>query len=143
MQLCRASSQLPLPEGTTDVDTLEAGWDFVDEKKILIYGAIDPIETVMLNVQDLKSFIQAIDKFEFKHRSAKRILVRRLSLMERSLERGHEQMFHSQLKGLSRKFDGCTNAGEPDRNDWLTGCNEQLSVYWAIHELNILLDIEH
>lgn len=30
----------PLPEGTTDIDLLEAGWEFVDQGKILIYGAI-------------------------------------------------------------------------------------------------------
>lgn len=30
----------PLPEGTTDIDFLAAGWDYVDEEKILIYGAI-------------------------------------------------------------------------------------------------------
>ncbi|MDY6988960.1 MAG: GEGP motif-containing diheme protein [Thermodesulfobacteriota bacterium] len=31
----------PLPEGTTDIDILEAGWDYVDQEKIIIYGAID------------------------------------------------------------------------------------------------------
>jgi len=31
----------PLPEGTTDIDVYEAGWQFVDENKIVIYGAID------------------------------------------------------------------------------------------------------
>ncbi|MBW1733170.1 MAG: hypothetical protein JRJ09_04210 [Deltaproteobacteria bacterium] len=30
----------PLPEGTTDIDLLEAGWQYVDEEKILIYGAL-------------------------------------------------------------------------------------------------------
>lgn len=30
----------PLPEGTTDIDLLEAGWKYVDEGKIIIYGAI-------------------------------------------------------------------------------------------------------
>ncbi|ETR73126.1 MAG: hypothetical protein OMM_01184 [Candidatus Magnetoglobus multicellularis str. Araruama] len=30
----------PLPEGTTDIDVMEAGWDFVDNEKIIIYGAI-------------------------------------------------------------------------------------------------------
>ena len=30
----------PLPEGTTDVDILEAGWSYVDQGRILIYGAI-------------------------------------------------------------------------------------------------------
>ena len=31
----------PLPEGTTDINILEAGWNYVDEEKIIIYGAID------------------------------------------------------------------------------------------------------
>lgn len=31
----------PLPEGTTDIDVLEAGWAFVDQDKIIVYGAID------------------------------------------------------------------------------------------------------
>jgi hypothetical protein len=31
----------PLPEGTTDIDVLEAGWSYVDQEKIIIYGAID------------------------------------------------------------------------------------------------------
>lgn len=31
----------PLPEGTTDIDVLEAGWNYVDQEKIIIYGAID------------------------------------------------------------------------------------------------------
>jgi hypothetical protein len=31
----------PLPPGTTDIDILEAGWSYVDNNKIIIYGAID------------------------------------------------------------------------------------------------------
>lgn len=30
----------PLPEGTTDIDLLEAGWDYIDEEKVIVYGAI-------------------------------------------------------------------------------------------------------
>ncbi|MDB9822318.1 hypothetical protein OAC89_01285 [Deltaproteobacteria bacterium] len=33
----------PLPEGTTDIDLLEAGWQFVEEGKIIIYGAISQL----------------------------------------------------------------------------------------------------
>lgn len=32
---------LPLPEGKTDIDASEAGWNYIDEEKIVIYGAID------------------------------------------------------------------------------------------------------
>lgn len=31
----------PLPAGTTDIDILEAGWAYVDQQKIIVYGAID------------------------------------------------------------------------------------------------------
>ncbi|MDY6838716.1 MAG: GEGP motif-containing diheme protein [Thermodesulfobacteriota bacterium] len=31
----------PLPEGTTDINKLEAGWGYVDQAKIIVYGAID------------------------------------------------------------------------------------------------------
>jgi hypothetical protein len=32
----------PLPQGTTDFAWTEGGWNLVDQKKIVIYGAIDP-----------------------------------------------------------------------------------------------------
>jgi hypothetical protein len=31
----------PLPQGTTDINVLEAGWSYVDQEKIVVYGAID------------------------------------------------------------------------------------------------------
>jgi hypothetical protein len=31
----------PLPPGTTDIDILEAGWAYIDQEKIVVYGAID------------------------------------------------------------------------------------------------------
>jgi hypothetical protein len=31
----------PLPAGTTDINFLEAGWSYVDQEKIVVYGAID------------------------------------------------------------------------------------------------------
>jgi len=33
----------PLPEGTTDINFMEAGWDFIDNEKIIIYGAIEGV----------------------------------------------------------------------------------------------------
>lgn len=43
----------PLPEGTTDIDILEAGWKYVDEEKVVIYGAIEdtsaPEPTIKVN----------------------------------------------------------------------------------------------
>lgn len=33
----------PLPPGTTDVDVLEAGWKYVDEGKLVVYGALEQL----------------------------------------------------------------------------------------------------
>ena len=35
----------PLPAGTTDINVLEAGWAYVDQNKIIIYGAIDDTDS--------------------------------------------------------------------------------------------------
>jgi hypothetical protein len=32
---------LPMPAGTTDIDVYEAGWNYVDYNKVVVYGAID------------------------------------------------------------------------------------------------------
>ncbi len=46
----------PLPEGTTDIDILEAGWQYVDEEKVVVYGAIadsnPPVPDIKANGQD-------------------------------------------------------------------------------------------
>ena len=36
----------PLPAGTTDIDVLEAGWSYIDQGKIVIYGALDQLTLV-------------------------------------------------------------------------------------------------
>ena len=33
----------PLPQGTTDINVMEAGWNYIDQEKIIIYGAIKGI----------------------------------------------------------------------------------------------------
>jgi hypothetical protein len=30
----------PLPPGTTDIDTMEAGWGYIDQSKLVVYGAL-------------------------------------------------------------------------------------------------------
>jgi hypothetical protein len=36
----------PLPAWATDIDILETGWSFVDQGKIIIYGALDAAATL-------------------------------------------------------------------------------------------------
>jgi len=37
----------PLPEGTTDVNVFEAGWDLLDQDKVVVYGALESMPTAI------------------------------------------------------------------------------------------------
>jgi hypothetical protein len=55
----------PLPEGTTDIDVLEAGWKYVDEEKIIVYGAIadtnPPVPDIKVNGRDTDATVSSND----------------------------------------------------------------------------------
>ena len=57
----------PLPEGTTDIDTLEAGWKYIDEDKIVVYGAIDPAPTILEKLDELIMTLSEMDDAAFKN----------------------------------------------------------------------------
>jgi hypothetical protein len=44
----------PMPEGTTDIDILEAGWSYVDQEKVIIYGAIDAADANSNGISDVE-----------------------------------------------------------------------------------------
>ena len=58
----------PLPAGTTDIDLLEAGWNYVDEGKIVIYGAIDPVPNILEKLEGLTATLDAASKKDFRNR---------------------------------------------------------------------------
>jgi hypothetical protein len=43
---------LPLPEGTADIDFLEAGMNFIDQDRIIVYGAIEEKESSVPDDKD-------------------------------------------------------------------------------------------
>ncbi len=54
----------PLPQGTTDIDILEAGWSYVDQQKIIIYGAIEGTDSNGNGVLDSEEGTNAADDFD-------------------------------------------------------------------------------
>lgn len=129
----------PLPEGTTDIDTLEAGWNFVDEKKIVVYGAIDPFYTVWDKLVEIKQLVRAMDKDDFKKYQHKRNTLQKIRQAQKMLRKGKNNAFNNKLAHLSLRLDGCSTGDSPDNNDWITDCESQKAVYWAIHEMTVLM----
>ena len=131
----------PLPEGTTDIDTMEAGWNYVDEGKILIYGALDPSAVIMEKLAETGEMVRALGKDLFKNRMAQLNIDRKIEAARRTFADGRKSVAIKQLNQLALRLDGCPVSGEPDRNDWITECRSQLPVYWAIHEIQVLMAI--
>jgi hypothetical protein len=54
----------PLPAGTTDINVMEAGWAYVDQKKIIVYGAIDGSDSNGNGVLDSEEGVDANEDFD-------------------------------------------------------------------------------
>jgi hypothetical protein len=132
----------PLPSGTTDIDSLEAGWDFVDEGKIIFYGAIDPSATIKEKLDQLMATIESLDTSLFKSRLLKSQLRVNIRNAKWFFTSGHRDYAAKALKNdAAPRVDGCKQKGKPDANDWIKDCNTQNQIYWAVSEILVLLDI--
>ncbi len=132
----------PLPEGTTDIDTLEAGWDYVDEAKILVYGAIDPVPTILEKLKGLVSTIKETPDNAFRNRLLDDLLMIEIMFIKWEVHSGaYSRALHDLQTGILTKTDGCITGSKADRNDWVTDCEVQKQLYWAINEIIVLLNI--
>ncbi len=133
----------PLPEGTTDIDPFEAGWDFVNQGKILVYGAIDPLHTVLEKLSRFKKAVWETDSKNFKRRHLKWSLLRKLYALKWMVAKGlREQALRKIERDLIPRMNGCVEQGYPDRNDWVTNRDTQLKFYWMANESRVLLGIQ-
>jgi len=131
----------PLPAGTTDIDTAEAGWSFVDSKKIVVYGAIDPLPTITEKLNALYNDIKSMGRENFRGRLFKQVMLVKLCLVQRLIAWQKYRPATALLeKQLMKCTDGCVTGQTADRNDWLEDCQAQKRIYWAIHEILVLMD---
>ena len=131
---------MPLPPGTTDINTMEAGWPYVDEQKIVIYGSVDPYPIDNLN-KGLDSLIDSIEYQPdnvFKVKSHKNTLVNKIEAIKSQVAHGAYSAALNKLKeDVLKKMDGCLS-GAVGANDWIKdlGVEQQLcseiQVIWVI-----------
>lgn len=134
----------PLPEGTTDIDTLEAGWPYIDEGKIVVYGSIDPVPNIKEKLSQLMGTIAGMPESAFKQPSAQRVLQQKLEVVLKQVEKGNYAGALEKLQeDILSKLDGCSlsKVKAPDKDDWAIQCDVQKQLYWAAHEIAVLLKI--
>ncbi|PKN65742.1 MAG: hypothetical protein CVU57_09280 [Deltaproteobacteria bacterium HGW-Deltaproteobacteria-15] len=132
----------PLPAGTTDIDVLEAGWNYIDARKLIIYGAIDPLPTVKEKMRNLVKSLCDLDRDAFKSPLFRGLFIADARVVQKMINKGHVKPALNHIEHhLLRKTDGCTDGDDPDRNDWIADCDAQKQVYWSINEIDVLLKI--
>ncbi|HTZ41156.1 MAG TPA: GEGP motif-containing diheme protein [Syntrophales bacterium] len=132
----------PLPEGTTDIDLHEAGWSYIDQDKIVIYGAISPLENINEKLVQLAAAIDSIPTKSFKTRSGKAVLKKNVGTVQKILSKGDYNEAYQMLQNdIMGKISGCKKSARPDRKDWLKDCETETNLYWAVNEIMVLLNI--
>jgi hypothetical protein len=130
----------PLPEGTTDINLLEAGWDYIDEAKIVVYGAINPLDNINEKLLQVVAAVDSIPQNNFKRSWGKWMLKTQLQMIESIIAKGDYAWAHYNLEhNVLGNMHGCANSSYP--NDWLKDCDSQTKVYWAVYEIAALLKI--
>lgn len=133
----------PLPAGTTDIDTLEAGWEYVRDGKIVVYGAIDPIPTVLAKTADLREFVLSLQRDDLRGKNMDITYVKKLDVLLRQIDNGAIAGAEDKITDdLLPKVDGMVETGAPDGDDWVTDPIAQRRIYWSLRELLVLLAID-
>ena len=131
----------PLPPGTTDINTLEAGWPYVDQEKVMIYGAIDP-DSVVNIIASLDSLINAIASQKdtaFKVKSSKTALVNKIEALKKQVAHGAYSDALTKLKDdVLKKMDGYLS-GAVDADDWVKDLAVQQQICAEIQKIWVML----
>lgn len=133
----------PLPPGTTDIDTLEAGWKYIDESKIVVYGAIHPGPAISSKLDALIDLLDSSDSKAYKKVFYNKLLVFEAHIVRHLAKCGQYKAALSIIeKCILKHADGCSaGGGGVDRDDWVTDCELQKKIYWDLHELIVLFGI--
>jgi hypothetical protein len=132
----------PLPEGTTDINVMEAGWPYVDEAKIVVYGAIDPVPNILEKLNALEATLEGASKKDFRNPAFKEFLVRQVKTVEWFVKRG---WFGSALRTLQDDLlpetDACYVKPAHRTDDLIADCDLQKQIQWTLNEIVVLTNI--
>jgi len=134
----------PLPEGTTDIDLLEAGWNYIDQNKIVIYGAINPLENINEKLVQLVAAVDLTPSQSFTTPSGKSALKQKVEVVQNMVEVANYKGAYQKLQeDILGKMNGCvrSESPSPDQNDWVNDCNVQIPLYSAVNEIMVFLKI--
>jgi cytochrome c553 len=132
----------PMPEGTTDVDVLEAGWSYVDSGKIVVYGDIDPRKNILDKLSNMISVVQDANADAFNHRGSRRAVIEEIRAAHHIIAKGYYKAGLRKLeKEILPRIESCNETGRHHGKNWITDCDLQQRLFWSLQEIITLLNI--
>ena len=121
----------PLPSGTTDINTLEAGWNYVEGRQIIIYGAINPLPTIIEKLDRLTGLIEAQGETLINDPRQRKAMLEKIGAIKKSISLCHYSEAQRTLNDdLVKMLEGNLSASDEGKKFKL-----------RVHEINVLLKI--
>jgi hypothetical protein len=87
-------------------------------------------------VRSLQNVIASLDPAVLKNANMKNALINKLNAVIANISAGIYNDALDQLQNdILGKTDGCATAGAPDKNDWITTCEDQEKIYPSVVSL--------
>ena len=130
----------PMPAGTAAVNSLEAGWPYVDSDSIVVYGAIDPVPTVRSNIAALQTYMAGLASGVWTNSPARSTFAAQVAALDGQVAGGGAEGVMGEVSStLLPQCDGVVTSGTPDANDCITDPATQRTVYYRLRGINTLL----
>jgi hypothetical protein len=129
----------PLPEGTTDIDVLEAGWGYVDQDKIVVYGAIDPVPTILDKLDQMIAMVNSVDAAAFNNESDRAVLAGKVEAIKQQVTQGeYPGATQRLLEDVEGKLAGKVRSQD---DGWFANRDVEKNLYWSASDIVGLLKI--
>jgi hypothetical protein len=107
--------------------------DYVRINSLLVAKIIDKLHDIIIAIHSLETSY-------FKNVNQQNALTKKLHAVVRKAKQGSYADALDKLQNdILQKTNGCSVKGKPDKNDWITNCDEQDNVYQLIIETISLL----
>jgi hypothetical protein len=104
---------------------------FADSNDSMMITAISPSEEAVRLLLETIDIVQGLDPAILKNGNlTKDSIINKINVVLDMINDGKYDNAMGKLQNdVIERTDGCTNAGEPDSNDWITTCEGQSEVY--------------
>ncbi len=103
--------------------------------------AITSQDAAAMTLVETVDTVNALAPESLKNRNLKNALTNKINAVLNKIVRGfYDEALDKLQNDILQKTNGCADTGQPDRNDWITTCEEQGQVYPLIIEAIELLE---